>query len=50
MELYLNSPNVPSWHGAQLKHRDKFILITVSVVNEPERVCVLHDLFAHNKE
>jgi hypothetical protein len=24
VELYLHSPNVPSWHGAQLKHRDNF--------------------------
>jgi hypothetical protein len=26
MELYLHSPNMPSWHGAQLKHRDNFNL------------------------
>jgi hypothetical protein len=24
VELYLHSPNTPSWHGAQLKHRDIF--------------------------
>jgi hypothetical protein len=24
VELYLHSPNKPSWHGAQLKHRDNF--------------------------
>jgi hypothetical protein len=24
MELYLHSLNTPSWHGAQLKHRDNF--------------------------
>jgi hypothetical protein len=24
LELYLHSPNTPSWRGAQLKHRDKF--------------------------
>jgi hypothetical protein len=24
VELYLHSPNAPSWRGAQLKHRDKF--------------------------
>jgi hypothetical protein len=24
VELYLYSPNMPSWHGAQLKHRDNF--------------------------
>jgi len=23
-ELYLHSPNTPSWSGAQLKHRDHF--------------------------
>jgi len=25
VELYLNSPDTPSWRGAQLKHRDNFI-------------------------
>jgi len=24
VELYLHSPDTPSWHGAQLKHRDNF--------------------------
>jgi hypothetical protein len=24
VELYLHSPNMPSWRGAQLKHRDNF--------------------------
>jgi hypothetical protein len=24
LELYLHSPNTPSWRGAQLKHRDNF--------------------------
>jgi hypothetical protein len=24
VELYLYSPNTPSWRGAQLKHRDTF--------------------------
>jgi len=24
VELYLQSPNTPSWRGAQLKHRDNF--------------------------
>jgi hypothetical protein len=24
VELYIHSPNMPSWHGAQLKHRDNF--------------------------
>jgi len=27
MELYLHSPNTPSWHGAQLKPRDNFTFI-----------------------
>jgi hypothetical protein len=25
VELYLHSPNTPSWRGAQLKHRDNFL-------------------------
>jgi len=25
VEPYVHSPNTPSWHGAQLKHRDNFI-------------------------
>jgi hypothetical protein len=25
VELYLHSHNTPSWHGAHLKHRNKFI-------------------------
>jgi len=24
VELYLHSPNTPSWPGVQLKHRDNF--------------------------
>jgi hypothetical protein len=24
VELYLHSPNTPSWRGAHLKHRDNF--------------------------
>jgi hypothetical protein len=24
VELYIHSPNTPSWHGAHLKHRDVF--------------------------
>jgi hypothetical protein len=26
VELYLHSPNTPSWRGARLKHRDNFTL------------------------
>jgi uncharacterized membrane protein YqjE len=29
VELYLHSPNTPSWHGAQLKHRDNFTFYLV---------------------
>jgi hypothetical protein len=34
VELYLHSPNTPSWRGAQLKekHRDNFTFIVVVVV------------------
>jgi hypothetical protein len=28
VELYLHSPNMPSWRGAQLKHRDNFTFYT----------------------
>jgi hypothetical protein len=24
VELYLHSPNMPSWHGDKLQHRDNF--------------------------
>jgi hypothetical protein len=30
MELYLHSPNTPSWRGAQLKHKDTFTFVTFS--------------------
>jgi len=26
VEIYLHSPNTPSWRGAQLKHRNNFTL------------------------
>jgi hypothetical protein len=29
VELYLHSPNTPSWCGAQLKHRDSFTFLLV---------------------
>jgi hypothetical protein len=32
MELYLHSPNTPSWRGAQLKHRDKFTFYCTSIL------------------
>jgi hypothetical protein len=31
VELYLNSPNTPSWRGAQLKHRDNFTFLNAWV-------------------
>jgi hypothetical protein len=32
VELYLHSPNTPTWRGAQLKHRDNF---TLTLPQEP---------------
>jgi hypothetical protein len=31
VELYLHSPNTPSWRGAQLQHRDNFAFFTYGV-------------------
>jgi hypothetical protein len=31
VELYLYSPNTPSWRGAQLKHRDNFTFYLISL-------------------
>jgi hypothetical protein len=31
VELYLHSPNTPSWRGAQLKHRDNFTFTLPSI-------------------
>jgi hypothetical protein len=36
MELYLHFPNMPSWCGAQLKHRDNF---TFYLVNSDPDYC-----------
>jgi hypothetical protein len=30
VELYLHSPNTPSWRGAQLKHRDNFTFTEIT--------------------
>jgi hypothetical protein len=30
VELYLHSPNMPSWRGARLKHRDNFTFTFIS--------------------
>jgi hypothetical protein len=33
VELYLHSPNAPSWHGAQMgEHRDNFTFYTILVI------------------
>jgi len=29
LELYHHTPNMPSWRGAQLKHRDNFIFTVI---------------------
>jgi hypothetical protein len=31
VELYLHSPNAPSWRGAQVEHRDNFTLLYLYV-------------------
>jgi hypothetical protein len=31
VELYLHSPNKPSWRGAQLKHRNNFTVVKIQV-------------------
>jgi hypothetical protein len=32
VELYLHSPNTPSWRGAQGEHRDNFVFIIVNFI------------------
>jgi hypothetical protein len=32
VELYRHSPNTPTWHGAQLKHRDNFTFMACDEV------------------
>jgi hypothetical protein len=32
MELYLHSPNGPSWRGAQGEHRDNFTFFTANIM------------------
>jgi hypothetical protein len=38
MELYLHSPNTPSWRGAQLKHRDNFIFTWTLIFSFLKRI------------
>jgi hypothetical protein len=33
VELYLHSPNTPSWCGAQLKHKNKFNFLPLYTLN-----------------
>jgi hypothetical protein len=35
MELYLYSPNTPSWRGAELKHRDNFAFTLPDITVTP---------------
>jgi hypothetical protein len=41
MEIYLHSPNTPSWRGAQLKHRDNFSFI----INITLFCCWIHSAY-----
>jgi len=40
MTLYLQSSNMPSWHGAQFKRRDNFTLPKVSTTNSENNVII----------
>jgi hypothetical protein len=39
VELYLHSPNTPSWSGARLKHRDNFTF-TLPLASIAEDTCI----------
>jgi hypothetical protein len=39
VELYLPSPNTPSWRGAQLKHRDNFTFTFTSPLSGGDVDC-----------
>jgi hypothetical protein len=43
VELYIHSPNTPSWRGAQLKHRDSFTFTFTLVV------AAGHYIHGHNR-
>jgi hypothetical protein len=32
VELYLHSPNIPSWRVPQEEHRDNFIIIIIIII------------------
>jgi hypothetical protein len=46
--LYLQSPNTPSWHGAQLKHRDNFTFIFYLGISFLLSVSLFHDSFSQS--
>jgi hypothetical protein len=46
VELYLHSPNTPSWRVVLLKHRDKF---TFTFYMQPS-VCSHQELFSHSQQ
>jgi hypothetical protein len=46
MELYLHSHNTPSWRGAQLKHRDSFILSVIILIRTAWRLKNWHPRLA----
>jgi hypothetical protein len=48
MEPYLHSPNTPSWHGAQLKHRDNFNFLPSIVTCVATVILAISvDIFSH---
>jgi hypothetical protein len=42
VELYLHSPNTPSWRGTQLKHGDNFTVYLHLYVSVVSSSCVLN--------
>jgi hypothetical protein len=50
MELYLHSPNTPSWRGAQLKHRDNFTFTFKGFLARHMKVTLRISSFYHYHE
>jgi hypothetical protein len=46
VELYLHSPNTPSWRGAQGEHRDNFVILLKDDCND----CRLFNVGASNAD
>jgi hypothetical protein len=44
VELYLHSPNTPSWRGAQLKHRDNFTFTFIGLCVTVETILLLTEV------